>query len=92
MRGKTYEPGPFRQPVLYRLVRHPLMLGLLIAFWTTPAMSVGHMLFAVLMTAYILIGVAFEENDSVKSFGDAYREYCQRVPALLPFPRPTRSR
>jgi methanethiol S-methyltransferase len=88
LRGRKYEPVPFRQPVLYRLVRHPLLLGLLIAFWATPAMSVGHVLFAGVMTAYILIGMTLEERDLVKDFGETYREYRRRVPALLPFLRP----
>jgi protein-S-isoprenylcysteine O-methyltransferase Ste14 len=85
--GKPYEPVPFRTPVLYRLVRHPLMLGLLLAFWAAPTMSVGHLLFAATMSIYILIGVALEERDTLRFFGESYREYQKRVPSLLPFPR-----
>jgi protein-S-isoprenylcysteine O-methyltransferase Ste14 len=85
--GKPYDPVPFRTPVLYRLVRHPLMLGLLVAFWAAPAMTVGHLLFATTMSVYILIGVAFEERDTIRVFGETYREYQKRVPSLLPLPR-----
>jgi protein-S-isoprenylcysteine O-methyltransferase Ste14 len=87
LRGKAYEPIPFQTPPLYRLVRHPLMLGLLLAFWAAPTMSVGRLLFAATMSAYILLGVALEERDSLRYLGQPYREYQKRVPALLPFPR-----
>jgi methanethiol S-methyltransferase len=80
----------FRTPLLYRVVRHPLYLGFFIAFWSTPTMSVGHLVFALGMTAYLFIGMHFEERDLVRTFGDEYRAYRQRVPAL--FPMFTRSR
>jgi protein-S-isoprenylcysteine O-methyltransferase Ste14 len=84
----TAVPAPrFQTPWLYRLVRHPMQLGLLLAFWATPDMTVGRLVFAGAMTVYLLIGLAFEERALVQAYGDVYRDYQRRVPMLLPFAR-----
>lgn len=85
-RGVQLPEPKFRQPYLYRWIRHPLYLGFLIAFWATPLMSWGHLVFAVAATGYILVAVQLEERDLIRLFGDRYREYRQRVPMLLPRP------
>jgi protein-S-isoprenylcysteine O-methyltransferase Ste14 len=77
----------FVTPSLYRVVRHPMMLGLIIGVWATPRLTVGHALFAAAMTAYALIGTRFEERDLARTFGDDYRQYQARVPMILPWPR-----
>ncbi|WP_431842083.1 methyltransferase family protein [Calidifontibacter indicus] len=71
---------------LYEVVRHPLMSGLLLAFWATPHMSTGHLLFAAGASGYVLLGVWFEERDLRRRFGAAYDAYARRVPALVPWP------
>ena len=87
LQGRAYKPLTFRIAAFYGLVRHPLMLGFIIAFWATPTMSQGHLVFAVCTTAYILIALQFEERDLVDAIGNAYVEYKKRVPMLLPWPR-----
>jgi protein-S-isoprenylcysteine O-methyltransferase Ste14 len=84
LRGAAERMQAFKTPLLYRLVRHPLMFGLLLAFWATPHMTAGHLLFAALSTAYVLVGVRLEERDLVTEFGASYERYRQRVPMLLP--------
>ena len=84
LRGAELPGQSFKTPLLYKIVRHPLMLGFLLAFWATPEMTVGHLLFAAMATAYILIGLQFEERDLIAEFGTTYQQYRRRVPMLLP--------
>lgn len=90
-RGMAYTPPGFVDSFYYRIVRHPLMLGFIIAFWAIPKMSVGHLLFAVGTTAYILIAVRFlEERDLIAAHGEDYQHYRREVPMICPWPRAVR--
>jgi len=86
--GRRAEGPRFRERALYRMVRHPLMLGFLVAFWATPHMTVGHLFFAAMCTGYILIALQIEERTLVELHGEAYLDYRRRVPMLVPLPRP----
>lgn len=81
----------FKTPLLYRHVRHPLYTGLLLTFWSVPVMTAGRLVFALGFTAYILIGIAFEERDLLRQFGQRYRSYREQVGMLIPHARPRRT-
>jgi methanethiol S-methyltransferase len=82
--GRIVEPMKFKTPGLYRLIRHPIYLGFIIAFWSAPTMTLGHLLFAAVTTAYIFVGIWLEERDLVVLFGDQYRRYKRKVAMLIP--------
>src|SRR5690606_8985430 len=82
-RGRPYTQLPFKTPALYRVVRHPLYVGWLLVFWSTPVMTSAHVLFATMTTAYILIAVRFEERDLMTVHRE-YADYRRRVPMLIP--------
>ena len=84
MTQRALPEAQFKTPLLYRYVRHPLYMGLLLSFWSVPVMTAGRLLFAVGFSAYILIGIAFEERDLLERFGERYRRYCAEVGMLLP--------
>ena len=84
-RGSEYTQLPFKVSAFYKFVRHPLLLGFIVAFWATPLMTVGHLVFAVATTAYILIAIQLEERDLI-SFHEEYANYRQQVPMLIPLP------
>ena len=85
--GKPYTPLKFGTPFLYKIVRHPIMLGFIIAFWATPHMTAAHLVFAIATTAYILIAIQFEEHDLAAGLGQPYEDYRRRVRMILPFPK-----
>ncbi len=85
LKGREYTPLEFQEPGLYKYVRHPIMLGFVIAFWATPHMTLGHLVFSSATTGYILIGIWFEERDLIRYYGERYREYRKRVGMLIPF-------
>jgi protein-S-isoprenylcysteine O-methyltransferase Ste14 len=82
-RGVQYEPPVFKQPILYRIVRHPLYVGWIVVFWATPTMTIAHLFFAIVTTLYILIAIQLEEYD-LKNAHPEYNEYKRRVPMLIP--------
>lgn len=84
--GKQLLESKFRAPLFYRRVRHPIYLGVLLAVWSTPAMTAGHLLFATLITGYILLGIQLEENDLIQQFGEQYRSYRKHAAMLIPLP------
>lgn len=86
-RGREYTELGFGTPFLYKVVRHPIMLGFIVAFWATPGMSMGHLIFALVTTAYIVVAIQFEERDIMSIHGTAYADYRKRVSMLLPFPK-----
>jgi protein-S-isoprenylcysteine O-methyltransferase Ste14 len=85
--GRKYGGPKFRELLLYKVVRHPLMLGFLVAFWATPLMTVGHLFFAVVITGYVFLALRIEEETLIELHGDDYRDYQRRVRMLLPIPR-----
>lgn len=84
LKGDAYVPPKFYTPSLYKLVRHPLYVGWLVIFWATPTMTVAHLVFAVMTTAYILIAIQLEERDLIDAFGETYVAYRRRTPMLVP--------
>jgi len=86
-RDQVEAPPAFETPALYRLVRHPLYLGFIVAFWFTPRMTVGHLLFASVWTGWIVFAIGLEEKDLVHEHGEAYRRYREAVRMLLPWPK-----
>lgn len=86
-RGRSLPELEFKSPGLYRYVRHPIYLGFILAFWATPVMTIGHVVFAAATTGYILVGIWFEERDLIAQFGQRYEQYRQHVGMLLPWPR-----
>lgn len=91
LRGREYEQPPFQTSGLYNYLRHPLLLGFMIAFWSTPMMTTGHLLFALVTTAYMLVAIQLEERDLGKIHGDVYQTYRQQVHMFLPLSKADKS-
>lgn len=88
LKSREPQPIPFKTSFLYSIVRHPIMLGFIIGFWATPLMTLGHLIFSITTTLYILVAVKFlEERDLRKSHGETYTSYQEKVPMLIPFPK-----
>ena len=87
LKSEPYRPLPFVEVALYRFVRHPIMLGLLIGFWATPSMSLGHLLFAGATTVYVFIGIFLEEHDTRQALGESYERYRRETSMIVPLPR-----
>jgi methanethiol S-methyltransferase len=87
LKQQQYTHDTFKTPFLYKFVRHPIMLGFIIAFWATPHMTLGHLLFAIVTTVYVLVALHLEERDLVEYHGIAYKEYQERVSMIIPLPK-----
>jgi protein-S-isoprenylcysteine O-methyltransferase Ste14 len=85
--GQAYRPIEFKTSGLYKLVRHPIMLGFIIAFWSTPTMTTGHLVFAVVTTVWILLSIQIEEHDLIASLGEDYQRYRKDTSMILPIPK-----
>ncbi|MBZ5529209.1 MAG: isoprenylcysteine carboxylmethyltransferase family protein [Acidobacteriia bacterium] len=86
-RGTPYHPPAMGTPAFYKLVRHPIYTGFIIAFWSAPRMTAGHLFFAIMSTAWMLVAIQLEEHDLISFYGDAYRSYRNSVSMLMPWPK-----